>query len=52
VKRDIVVLNAAYALYVAGKVNTVSEGIEAACASIDLKKAQEKLQRLVAFTNQ
>jgi len=52
VKRDIVVLNAAHALYVAGKVNTVSEGMEAACASIDLKKAQEKLQRLVAFTNQ
>lgn len=50
--RDIVVLNAAYALYVAGKAPTVEEGIRSACRSIDTKKALQKLKALVAFTNQ
>jgi len=50
--RDIVVLNAAHALYIAGKVQTVQEGLAASCAAIDSGNAQEKLKLLIAFTNQ
>jgi len=50
-KRDIVVLNAAYALYVFGKVDTISDGIEMAQGSLDTGKAFEKLQQLKEFTN-
>ena len=49
-KRDIVVLNAAYALYVAGKVKEISEGITVAEDSIDSGKALEKLDALKRFT--
>ncbi|HOD11564.1 MAG TPA: anthranilate phosphoribosyltransferase [Candidatus Omnitrophota bacterium] len=51
-QRDIVILNAAYALYIAGRTPTVHKGIEAACQSVDTKKAKEKLDSLIAFTNQ
>ena len=51
-RRDIVLLNAAHALYIAGKASTVSEGLEAARRSIDTKKAKEKFDSLIAFTNQ
>ena len=51
-QRDIVVLNAAHALYIASKVKTVKDGVAVACRSIDSKKAQEKLNVLIAFTNQ
>lgn len=50
--RDIVVLNAAHALYIAEKVKTVEEGINAARVSIDSGKAKEKLKFLIAYTNQ
>jgi len=49
-KRDIVVLNAAYALYVAEKVKDISEGIELAQETIDTGKALGKLNELKAFT--
>jgi anthranilate phosphoribosyltransferase len=51
-RRDIVVLNAAHALYIAGKVQTVDDGLKASIAAIDSKKALEKLKLLIAFTNQ
>jgi len=45
-RRDIVVLNAAFALAAADHVEGVSEGIEAASRSIDSGAAMEKLERL------
>lgn len=51
-QRDIVVLNAAHALYIAGKTKTALEGLSIAEASIDSQKALEKLQLLIGFTNQ
>lgn len=50
-QRDIVVLNAAYALYAADKVRNISDGIKLACESIDSGKAKEKLEALKEFTN-
>lgn len=50
-KRDIVVLNAAYALYTAEAVKTISQGIKAASQSIDSGKANEKLEALKEFTH-
>jgi anthranilate phosphoribosyltransferase len=49
-KRDIVVLNAAYALYVVEKVKNISEGIKLAKDVIDSGKANAKLEALVKFT--
>lgn len=45
-RRDIVALNAAFALVAADHAKNVSEGIEAAFRSIDSGAAREKLQRL------
>lgn len=50
-KRDIVVLNAACALYTAEKVANISDGIALACDSIDSGKALKKLDELKVFTN-
>ena len=50
VKRDIVVLNAAYALYCAEKVSDILEGVKLAEHSLDRGKAFEKLEELKAFT--
>jgi len=49
--RDIVCLNAAAALIVAGKANGIRDGIEKAEASIDSGRAARALDRLVAVTN-
>lgn len=49
--RDIVCLNAAAALIVAGKANGIRDGIEKAEASIDSGRAARTLDRLVAVTN-
>jgi len=51
-KRDIVVLNAACAIYTAGKTATVADGIRLAGQSIDSGHAQAKLDALIKFTNQ
>jgi anthranilate phosphoribosyltransferase len=51
-KRDIVLLNAAYALYAAEKVKNISEGLKMAEESIDSGKAKAKLENLIKFTNQ
>lgn len=50
--RDIVILNAAAALIVAGKAATLSEGAEQAAGSIDGGGAAESLAKLVAITNE
>jgi len=50
-KRDIVLMNAAAALVIAGRVKDFKEGIELAKQSIDSGKAIEILDRLIQFTN-
>ena len=49
--RDIVLLNAGAAIYVAGRAATLGEGIEQARAVIRSGAARDKLQQLVAFSN-
>ncbi len=48
--RDITVLNAGAAFYIAGRVKDVKEGIEMAEQAIDSGKALDTLERLVQFT--
>jgi len=50
-KRDVVVLNAAAALYVAEKSKSIKDGIALAQESIDSGKALEKLNQLKEFTS-
>jgi anthranilate phosphoribosyltransferase len=50
-KRDIVVFNAAAALYAADKVASIKEGISLARGSIDSGKALEKLTLLKEYSN-
>ncbi len=50
-RREIVLINAAAALYVAGKAATLVEGIAAAADSIDTGRAAGTLDRLIAVTN-
>ncbi len=50
-KRDIVVLNAAYAFYAAEKVDNIEDGIKLAEDSIDSGKAKKKLDELKEFTH-
>jgi anthranilate phosphoribosyltransferase len=50
-KRDIVLLNAAYALYISECAGSIQEGVLLAKDSIDSGKAARKLEELVAFTN-
>lgn len=49
-RRDMVLLNAAAAIYVGGKVDTLQAGLEAAADSIDSGHAREALERLVAVS--
>ncbi len=50
--RDIVLLNAAAALLVAGKAATLKDGVALAAAAIDSGGARDRLRRLVAITNE
>lgn len=50
-KRDIVLLNAAYALLAAGKVATPAEGINMAAEAIDSGRALQQAEKLAALTN-
>ena len=50
-KRDIVILNAACALYTADKVSSIEEGIKLAQESIHSGKAMEVLNKLIEFSN-
>ncbi|KAB0664669.1 anthranilate phosphoribosyltransferase [Oryzomonas japonica] len=51
-RRDIVLLNAAYALMAAGKAATPAEGLALAAEAIDSGRAMGQLEKLVALTNQ
>jgi len=51
-KRDVVLLNAAYALVAAGVVTSPAEGLQLAADVIDSGKAQAKLDGLIRMTNQ
>lgn len=50
-KRDIVLLNAAAAIYAADKAKSIQEGMELAQKSIDSKKALQKLELLKTFSS-
>ena len=50
-RRDIVLLNAAYALVAAGKVPTPAEGILMAAEAIDSGRALQQLEKLAELTN-
>ena len=50
-KRDVVLLNAAFALVAAGVVDTVAAGIDRARVAIDSGAARGKLEQLVVLTN-
>ncbi|MCM2265099.1 MAG: anthranilate phosphoribosyltransferase [Desulfuromonadales bacterium] len=50
-KRDVVLLNAAFALVAAGVVDCVAEGITKAMTAIDSGAARGKLEQLVTLTN-
>jgi len=47
VKRDVAVLNAAAALYVAGKTGSIREGLPVAEEALDSGQAMQKLERLI-----
>ncbi len=51
-KRDIVLLNAGFGLYLAGKANSPAEGISLAAEIIDSGKALEKLNEFIAASNE
>ncbi len=51
-KRDIVLINSGAALMIAGKADSLANGIEKAQESIDSKKAVEKLEELIQFTQE
>jgi len=50
--RDVVLLNAAAALIIAGRATTLADGARLAAAAIDDGHAQATLERLVAVTNE
>lgn len=50
--RDIVLLNTAAALWVAGKVDGIGEGIAMAANAIDSGKVQQRLNALINFTRE
>jgi anthranilate phosphoribosyltransferase len=45
-RRDVVLLNAGVGLFVAGRVNSVPEGIRAAAAAVDAGSAAQRLQMM------
>jgi anthranilate phosphoribosyltransferase len=49
-RRDIVLLNAAAAIYVGGKADSIADGLHVAAESIDSGKARRKLRAMVAFS--
>lgn len=50
-KRDIVLLNSGVVLYLAGKAQSIEDGIKLAAESIDSGKAKAQLEKLVKATN-
>ena len=50
-KRNIVLMNAGAALYIAGKADTIEDGVKLAAEMIDSGKATETLAKIVELTN-
>ena len=50
-KKDIVLLNGAYALFVDGKARDIKEGIDILNDAIDSKKAKEHLEKIIELSN-
>jgi anthranilate phosphoribosyltransferase len=50
-RRDVVVANAAFGIYVSGKSHTLDDGARQAEESIDSGRAMKTLERLIEFTN-
>ena len=50
-KRDVVLLNAGAAIFIAGKADSIKKGIELAKESVDSGKALKKLEQLKEWTN-
>lgn len=50
-KRDVVLLNAAAGLYIAGRVSSLEAGLLLAAEVVDSGRAQQKLDELIAFSN-
>ncbi|HSA93122.1 MAG TPA: anthranilate phosphoribosyltransferase [Terriglobales bacterium] len=50
-RRDVVLLNAAATLMVAGRVGTIREGLAVAAEAVDSGRARGKLEELAKFTN-
>ncbi len=48
--RDMALINAAGALFVAGLVKNLKEGVELASKTVDSGKAAEKMENLIKFT--
>jgi anthranilate phosphoribosyltransferase len=49
-KRDVVLMNAAVALFVAGRAASIHEGLEQAADAIDSERAAATLERLVSLS--
>ena len=50
-KREVVLINAAAAIYVGGKAKDLNEGLKLAAAAIDSGAANKKLEELIQFTS-
>jgi anthranilate phosphoribosyltransferase len=50
-RRDVVLLNAGVALFVAGRVDTIREGIAAAAAAVDSGAARQRLGKMAASSH-
>lgn len=49
-KRDVVLINAAAAIYISGKAKDIKEGIKLAAESIDSGAAMKKVEEMIKFT--
>ena len=50
-KRNAVVLNSAAALYVAGKADSIEDGVRLAGEIIDSGRAKKQLEKFIEYTN-
>lgn len=50
-KRNAVVLNSAAALYVAGKADSIADGVRLASEIIDSGRAKKQLEKFIEYTN-
>ena len=50
-KRNVVLMNAGAAIYLAGKAETIADGVKEAAEILDSGKALEKLQEYIELSN-